>query len=1102
MDAAGASHRDWEDPAVFGKNKRNPHVPLYSHSSVQEAVDFWIARSQADRELANSAVWDDDAVPAALDSARFWCEGASSLISLSGYWKFFLASKPESVPHWFYKNQFNDSSWKTLPVPSNWQMHGYDTPIYTNVTYPFPFDPPLVPRENPTGCYRRSFVVPPEWAGRRVFLRFEAVDSAFYAWVNGALIGYSQDSRLPSEFEITSLCTEKENILAVQVMRWSDGSYLEDQDHWWLSGIHRDVILFSKPQVMISDYFVKTHLTRDMRQATVEMDVSIEGATKLTKEMALRVRGFLFDPVESEQQEPETIPTKVVDIISAHHGRTVLTISVDNPKLWSAEKPSLYTLVVVLEDNNGGTADCESCRVGIRQVSAQPKGLLVNGQLVTICGFNRHEHHPRLGKTNVEACMARDIVLMKQHNVNAVRNSHYPQHPRWYELCDLFGLYVVDEANIETHGYELIESTLRKHPAGEAMWTHALLDRFVNMVERDKNHSCIIIWSLGNESGYGPAHDAMAGWAHCRDPTRLVQYEGGGSRTSATDIICPMYMRVWDTVKIANDTSELRPVILCEYSHAMGNSNGNIYKYWQAIDTTYGLQGGFIWDWVDQGLIQTEGGSRRWAYGGDFGDTPNDLNFCVNGLVWPDRSPHPALEEVKYCYQPLGIHIDGDEIEIWNKRSFTTSEDLAFEWSLSTDGSLLKSGSWNVPPIEPREKYRMPLNAGPWSSLCDDILGSDVALTITATLATSTRWACAGQVVASQQCFLPSKQPYSLQTVKFSDPLSTDISTSTVVVAMPQHSWELKFDRSTGRSSWRLGDMLLMSKGPLPCFWRAPTDNDKGGDKISYAYRWKAFGLDRLAITGTTGFQAKQLSSHLVLLEGVLFIEPESGSGDEKREISIRSKEDGTDWFKVSVSYMIYSSGDFVAQYKVEANPRLPPLPRVGIVFSISNECNAAEWYGRGPFECYPDRKAAAQLGIYKQKVSDLHAPYIVPGECGGRADVRWVAFKNVEGDAGLFAMPFQGSPPMQMSASNYSTEELDRATHEEELHAGQDIEVHLDHKHMGLGGDDSWSPCVHDEYLVLPRNYEFAVRFSPLSLAASSQELYRQRLLPEQVSV
>ncbi|EPS71270.1 hypothetical protein M569_03489 [Genlisea aurea] len=576
-----SGYKIWEDPSIIKWRKRDAHVPLHSHESVEGSLQYWHDRSKVSILDAKSAVWDDESVAKALDFAADSVKGLPYVKSLSGSWKFFLGSSPDDVPSKFYEISFDDSSWHSLPVPSNWQMHGFDKPIYTNVVYPFPLDPPNVPEDNPTGCYRTYFSIPSKWEGRRIFLHFEGVDSAFFAWINGHPVGYSQDSRLPAEFEITEFCHALEsgqrNCLSVIVMRWSDGSYLEDQDHWWLSGIHRDVLLIAKPKVFIADYFFKSSLAEDFSSADVQVEVKID---KSGSDVDNSVEaGNFFERDEDKFLSDFDIEAEIFETGNGHCSvaRLQLDTCVDYhlgflgyqlkgklelPRLWSAEHPNLYTLVIILKDSSGCLVDCESCQVGFRQIKKAPKQLLVNGQPVMIRGVNRHEHHPRLGKTNLESCMVQDLVLMKQNNINSVRNSHYPQHPRWYELCDLFGLYMIDEANIETHGFHLSSNV--KHPALEPIWAASMLDRVVGMVERDKNHACIVSWSLGNESGYGPNHASLAGWIREKDPARLLHYEGGGARTSSTDIVCPMYMRVWDIVKIAQDPSESRPLILCE----------------------------------------------------------------------------------------------------------------------------------------------------------------------------------------------------------------------------------------------------------------------------------------------------------------------------------------------------------------------------------------------------------------------------------------------------------------------------------------------------------------------------------------------------------
>lgn len=1088
-------YKPWEDPSFFKWRKRDAHVSLHCHDTVEGSLRYWYEHSKVDFLEANSAVWDDDSVSAALDCAAFWVKGLPFVKSLSGYWKFFLAPNHVTVPFNFYENGYEDSAWESLPVPSNWQMHGFDCPIYTNIIYPFPLDPPNVPEENPTGCYRTYFQLPKEWKGRRIFLHFEAVDSAFQAWINGVPVGYSQDSRLPAEFEITDFChpcgTEEKNVLAVQVVRWSDGSYLEDQDHWWLSGIHRDVLLLAKPKVFIADYFFRSNLKPDFSSADLQVEVKID-YSRATQEESIHdnfnIEALLYDNGNwSGDGKIDLFSSKVAQLeLQPPSGDTfgfigyLLAGKLERPKLWSAEQPNLYTLVVILKDASGNVVDCESCQVGIRQISKAHKQLLVNGQPVMIRGVNRHEHHPRTGKTNLEACMVKDLVMMKQNNINAVRNSHYPQHPRWYELCDLFGMYMIDEANIETHGFIL--SSHVKHPALEPAWAASMMERVIGMVERDKNHACIFSWSLGNESSYGPNHAAFAGWIREKDPSRALHYEGGGARTSSTDMVCPMYMRVWDTVKIANDPTETRPLILCEYSHAMGNSNGNICEYWEAIDSTFGLQGGFIWDWVDQGLLKAGvDGKKHWAYGGDFGDTPNDLNFCLNGLMWPDRTAHPALHEVKFVYQPIKISLNDDLLKIKNTNFFGTTEALEFSWVINGDGYELGSGLLSIQPLEPQGTHEMNLKSGPWYSPWTLSSAAENFLTISVKLLNRTRWVESGHVISSTQLQLPAKREFVPHVIKVKENSTLRAESNGDMITVAQgNSWELNFNAKTGTlESWKVNGVPTIQKSIFPCFWRAPTDNDNGGGEISYLSRWRAAHLDSVVFI-TQNCSILNNTDHLVKLVisylGIYKTEEKSPSDSDKSNVL----------FEANFTYSIYGSGDVILECKVKPSSELPPIPRVGIEFHLDKSIDQIKWYGRGPFECYPDRKAAAHVAIYEQNVNDMHVPYIVPGECAGRADVRWVTFQNKEGE-GIYASMYGDSPPMQMNASYYTTAELQRATHYEELVKGDNIEVHLDHKHMGLGGDDSWTPCVHDKYLVPAVPYSFSIRFFPITASSVS---------------
>ncbi|XP_022764757.1 uncharacterized protein LOC111309977 isoform X3 [Durio zibethinus] len=961
-------YKVWEDPSFIKWRKRDPHVTLRCHDSVEGSLRYWYERNKVNLSVSNAAVWNDDAVQSALGSAAFWVKGLPFVKSLSGYWKFLLAPNPAAVPKNFYESAFQDSDWETLPVPSNWQMHGFDRPIYTNIVYPIPLDPPHVPTDNPTGCYRTYFQIPKEWKGRRILLHFEAVDSAFCAWINGVPIGYSQDSRLPAEFEVTDYCyscdSDKKNVLAVQVFRWSDGSYLEDQDHWWLSGIHRDVLLLSKPQVFIADYFFKSNLAGNFSYADIEVEVKIDCSRETSKDKVLTnfiIEAALYDAGSwyNHDGNIDLLSSNVANIrlkpfptgTLGFHGY-MLVGKLEKPKLWSAEQPNLYTLVIILKDASGNIVDCESCLVGIRQVSKAPKQLLFNGHPVVIRGVNRHEHHPRLGKTNIESCMVKDLVVMKQNNINAVRNSHYPQHPRWYELCDLFGMYMIDEANIETHGFDL--SGHLKHPTQEPSWAAAMMDRVIGMVERDKNHACIFSWSLGNESGYGPNHSASA--------------------------------------------------------------------------------------------------------------------------------------EVKYVYQPIKVSLTETMIKIKNTNFYETTEGMEFKWAAHGDGCELGCGILSLPVIEPQGSYEIEWKSGPWYPLWVSSDAEEIFLTITAKLLHSKRWVEAGHVVSSTQVQLPAKRDTLPHIIKTKDDvLSAEILGDNIRISQ-QKLWEITLNMKTGSlDGWKVEGVPIMKNGVFPCFWRAPTDNDKGGGLSSYYSSWKAADMDDIVfLTESCTIQNK--TEHLVKIL-VVYLGIHKGENGTLTELA---KADAL--IKMDLLYTIHSSGDIIMDSVVKPISNLPPLPRVGVEFHLEKSVDQVRWYGRGPFECYPDRKAAAHVGVYEQTVDGMHVPYIVPGESGGRADVRWVTFQNKDG-YGIYASTYGISPPMQMNASYYSTAELDRATRNEELIKGDYIEVHLDHKHMGIGGDDSWTPCVHEKYLIPAVPYSFSIRLCPVTAATSGQSIYKSHL-------
>ncbi len=662
--SAVLARRDWENPGVTQLNRLEAHPPFCSWRSADDA------RTN---------------------------QRSSQLRSLNGQWQFAWFAAPEAVPESWLTSDLPQAD--TVNVPSNWQMDGYDAPIYTNVTYPIPVNPPYVPAQNPTGCYSLTFYIDDIWLDEgQTRIIFDGVNSAFHLWCNGRWVGYGQDSRLPSEFDLSDYLQHGENRLAVMVLRWSDGSYLEDQDMWRMSGIFRDVSLLHKPTTQIRDLRINTWFNDDFSRATLAVEVRVAGNASEDLRVALQL--WEGETLTAETNSP--LGSEIIDERGAYHDRVTLCLNVKKPALWSAETPNLYRAVVQLRTADGALIEAEACDVGFRQVCIENGLLLLNGKPLLIRGTNRHEHHPINGQVMDEATMVQDIILMKQNNFNAVRCSHYPNHPLWYTLCDRYGLYVVDEANIETHGMVPM-NRLTDDPA----WLPAMSQRVTRMVQRDRNHPSIIIWSLGNESGHGVNHDALYRWIKSEDPSRPVQYEGGGANTAATDIICPMYARVdqdqpfpaapkWSIKKWLSMPGEQRPLILCEYAHAMGNSFGGFAKYWQAFRQYPRLQGGFVWDWVDQSLTKYDENGKAWsAYGGDFGDTPNDRQFCMNGLVFADRTPHPALYEAKHEQQFFQFTLlpgAKRQIEVTSEYLFRRSDNEVLHWSIAQDGNPLAAG--------------------------------------------------------------------------------------------------------------------------------------------------------------------------------------------------------------------------------------------------------------------------------------------------------------------------------------------------------------------------------------------------------------------------
>ncbi|PMH46080.1 beta-D-galactosidase [Vibrio sp. 10N.286.49.B3] len=1017
--------RDWENPQSVNIHCLKAHSPLASYREISHARD-------------------------GVHSQRR---------SLNGEWKFQLFSAPEAVDGLFTHVEFDDQDWDTITVPSNWQLQGYDKPIYANVKYPFPVNPPHVPADNPTGCYRTTLTLTAEDLEQTQRIIFDGVNSAFHLWCNGTWIGYSQDSRLPSEFDLSNTLIEGDNTLSVMVIRWSDGSYLEDQDMWWLSGIFRDVTLLAKPKACIEDVFITPDLDACYRDGSLSITTHLRGPDTCQVQVQLFKDGVAVSDVQTASPH-----NRRIDERGTYDDVVFQTLAIREPLKWSAETPHLYRIVVSLLDEQGTHLDSEAYPVGFRKIETLDGQLCLNGQPLLIRGVNRHEHHPELGHVMTEAGMIEDICLLKQYNFNAVRTAHYPNHPRWYELCDQYGLYVCDEANIETHGMQPMNRL-----SSDPQWTNAYMNRYTQMVLRDKNHPCIILWSLGNESGHGSTHDAMYAWSKSFDPSRPVQYEGGGANTTATDIICPMYARVdstieddavpkWAIKKWISLPNEQRPLILCEYAHAMGNSLGSFDDYWQAFREYPRLQGGFIWDWVDQGLSQhDEQGNHFWAYGGDFGDEINDRQFCINGLIFPDRTPHPTLEEAKYCQRMIRAELEEElanhgVLQVYNDNLFRSTDNEELAWTILQDGVVIESDSLTLDiAAQSKEAIEIPL-------LLPENSQAKYHINIDIRLINSTPWAKAGHVITSEQFTLSNHAGLSLPTPCTLPTPQVQYDNDTISVTNHDASQQWQWDSKSGLlTSWLANGQPQLVNGLEDNFFRAPLDNDIGISEIdnidpnAWSCRWAIAGIGR--------WERECLSCETQPLSDSIMVSTQFAYHFHGQIQAI------TQWH-----YKVHSSGEMSLDVEVKLADHLPPMPRIGLMLALplTAENSYVTWQGLGPFENYPDRLAAARFGHYRQTLDEMHTPYIFPTDNGLRCATQQLELGTLEvrGD-------------FQFSVSQYGQQQLSAAKHTNELVKESQIYVHIDHQHMGVGGDDSWSPSVHKEHQLTKQHYRYQLAFN-----------------------
>ncbi len=1003
-----------------------------------------------------------------LESACGERDASPWLQRLDGRWRFRLFERPEAVDAAALGAELDDGDWAEIEVPGNWTLQGFDRPHYTNVQMPFAQRPPATPERNPTGVHRTRFELPAAWQGRRLRLHFGGAESLLFVHLNGSFVGMSKDSRLPAEFDVTELARPGTNTLVATVVRWSDASFLEDQDHWWMAGLHREVWIVAEGPTRIEDLHALADWDPKARRAHLGVRVQVGFAAD--PEPGWRIEARLDDargrplwrrPLGSEVPVAHPFWGLQAFGFEGHVARVEGRVPRARP--WSHEAPHLHRLRVSLLDPEGALREVVSCRVGFRRVEVAGRELRINGRAVPIRGVNRHDHDDRRGKAVDRETLRQDVLAMKRFHFNAVRTAHYPNDPAFYELCDEHGLYVVDEANVESHAF--LQSLCR-----DPRYEHAMLDRVLRMARRDKNHACVVLWSLGNESGYGPVHDAASAALRHYDPTRPIAYEGsiGASRARralageeperalyephrAVDVIAPMYPEIDEIVRWARRSRDPRPLVMCEYSHAMGNSNGSLADYWRAIDATPGLQGGFIWDWVDQGLRrETSDGRVYWAYGGDFGDEPNDAAFCINGLVWPDRRPHPAMHEWTKLAQPIAVQavdLRRGRLRLTSRKDFEPLDELRGVWELQVDGRRVQRGSLPRFSLAPGQSrlVTLPLKR---PALLE---GQEARLDLRFLAKRATPWRARGEEVAWEQLPLPPARRRRAAARAPAGPVACEHADGVARLASGRLRAEI--DVEGGRLLSLCDETLsLLDRSPEPFLWRAPLDND-GTYGQGPAGRWQAWGLAELSV-------ASRRSALRRLRDGrwVWSLDEElRGAAPEVRVEHCQR--------------VVLEPG---ARLRVEHRFRVPPalddLPRVGVRWVLGPGHEQVEWLGLGPHENYRDRCEGAWLARHRLGVDDLHVPYIRPQSSGNRCGTRWVALRRRQGRGLLFA----SARPFEFTASHHAEEALDAARHSVDLERSPLTWLQLDALQRGVG-TGSCGPDTLPRYRVGPGLHRLA---------------------------
>lgn len=1019
-------NNDWENPALTGRNRLGGHA------------------------------WLDQ-----------WPHKNADCVLLNGQWDFAMFHSPTQLP-----GPGEAIAWGSIRVPGVWQLQGHGAPHYTNVVYPFPLEPPLVPSENPVGIYRRQVTVPENLRGRPLRLRFEGVDSAFWVLVDGQEVGFSKGSRLVHEFDLTPWVSGHTFDLQVRVIRWSDGSYLEDQDQWWLSGIFRDVWLIAPQVIDLYDAFV--HSGWDHRSGTGSLNIEAHIQGDPDSQGATALRGELWD---SEGARVWSAQTPL--------DRPALEGVVPQATPWNAEAPYLYRLVLSILNAEGDELAARTVRVGFRSIERATYGVLVNGRRVMFKGVNRHDNHHRLGRVTPIEDLRRDLLLMKAHNINAVRTSHYPNDRHLLDLCDELGLYVIAECDIETHGFIVREE---QNPSDWPEWEAAYLDRMQRHVEASKNHPSVVFWSLGNESSFGVNHEAMARWTRARDPERLIHYEGASTRllerqregqtahreAEVVDIVSTMYAPPDQWKQDADaDTTGGKPYLLCEYAHAMGNGPGGLAEYWELFWNHPRMQGGFVWEWADHSLEQTSPDGRTWhAYGGDFGEYPHDGNFVCDGLVFSDRRPSPGLIELKAHQAPIkaeALDLGAGRFTLLNRHDFVSLAGYSIDWCVLVDGVSSASGRVDAPDLAPGDEGM--LEIAPLAAALERPVRGERVVRLSFRTTSDTPWAAAGHEVGFFEAAVPH-HPTPAVVQPRRQPAWRATETSRQITLTFGES-RLVFDRLLGRwESWSLAGVPVVTAGPRLNLWRARIDNDwHFGKPEGFSKTWEGAGYHRL-------------------LHRVISCELEPSAHGP--EVVVRSRVAPAllpHGFATEYRYRLNEGGQVDLTVRVAPEGAAPHIPRVGVDMQLPSAFGQIDWYGLGPGESYVDSRCGVRTGIFRAGLDDLHTDYVLPQENGNRLDTRWVGLYDERG-TGLW---IKGAPLFAFSAHPYTVADLDAAKHRHELPRRDEITLTLDHRQCGIGSG-SCGPLTYEEYCVPNQSYEFSFQFMAHSRQDRlPQELYRE---------